>query len=186
MILNSFLYYVLFCSSVLIYGIGFHQVSVLCESPKKIILGAIKSFSCVIISYLFSYGINKTILIPLSIIELYPFIALLLFISISVFFEILIEITIKKNFAEFSVCFLSLLLALNEGITLLDGILICMGILTCFYALLPVLFAIDKKMSLIIPNNVLKRKSIIFLSMILIMLALYSFNISWLNTGVIK
>lgn len=186
MILNSFFYYILLCSAVLIYGIGFHQTSVLCESPKKVFLGAFKSISCVIISFLFSYGINRTILIPLSLIELYPFISLLIYVSISVFFEILIEITTKNNFSEFSISYLTLILAINEGVTILDGIIICVSILTCFYMLLPVLFAIEKRMSLIIPNNVLKRKSIIFLTMILIMLALYCFNISWLNNGVIK
>lgn len=186
MIFNSFAYYIIFCSSVLIYGIGFNRESVMCNAPRKVLFGAIKSYICVLLTYLISFLINKMILIPLSIIEIYPFITILIYIIISVFFELLIQITTKRITAEFSVSFLTIILALNEGITLVDGIFICLSCLTSFYLLIPILFALQRRFISASKVNIFKQKSLIFLSMVIIMLALYSFNISWLNVGVIK
>lgn len=186
MILNNFLYYILFCSSVLIYGIGFNRESVMCESPRPVLFTAIKSYACVIVTFLLTYGVNKSLLLPLGLIEIYPFFALLIFIAITVFFEILIQITTKRSSAEFAIAFLTVLLSLNEGTTIIDGVLICAGALTCFYILIPILYAVEKRILSTTTNNKFKLKSLIFLSMVIIMIALYSFNISWLNAGVIK
>lgn len=186
MILNSFVFYILFCSSVLIYGIGFNRESVMCDYPRPILFTAVKSYACVIISFLICFCINKSLLIPLGLIEVYPLFAILVYIILSVFFELLIQITTKKSSAEFAISFLTLLLALNEGITILDGVLICAGALTCFYVLIPILYAAEKRMLSSQRSTLFKRKSLIFLCMVIIMIALYSFNISWLNKGVIR
>lgn len=186
MILNSFLFYIFFCSSVLIYGIGFNRESVMCDSPKPVLFTAVKSYSCVLISFLICYGINQTLIIPLGLAEIYPLIALLVYVIISVFFELIIQITTKKSSSEFAVSFLTLILALNEGITLFDGLLICASSLTCFYILIPILYAAEKRMDSSSNSSKFKRKSLIFLCLVIIMISFYSFNISWLNPGVIK
>lgn len=186
MFLNSFFYYILFCSSVLIYGIGFNRESVMCNNPRKVLFNAVKSYVCVIISFIIMFFLNKALLIPLEIVEVFPFFALIIYITITVFLEILIQITTKKTSAEFAVSFLVLLLSVNEASTWLEGIFICAGCLTAFYVLIPILYALDKRMETSSANNMFKQKSLIFLSMIIIMIALYSFNISWLNSGVIK
>lgn len=186
MILNSFIYYILFCSSVLIYGIGFNRESVMCNYPRKVLFNAVKSYACVIISFLLSFFINKSLLIPLEIIEIYPFFSLIIYIAITVFFEIIIQVATKKSSAEFAVSFLILILSLNEASAVVEGIFICTGCLTAFYILIPILYALDKRMETSSANNMFKQKSLIFLSMVIIMIALYSFNISWLNSGVIK
>lgn len=186
MILNNFAFYILFCSAVLIYGIGFNRESSSGTPLKTVLFTALKSYACVVISYLASFGISAAILIPLGLSELFPFAALLIYVAVSVFFEILIQITAKNSAAEFAVSFLTLILALNEGISLADGLLICVGSLTCFYALLGILHAFEKRMNVSKRASPLKQKSLIFFVMIVIMIALYSFEISWLNAGVIK
>lgn len=186
MILNSLFYYILFCSSVLIYGIGFNRESVMCNSPRKILFSAIKTYACVIISFVLTFLINKSLLIPLNIVEIYPFFSLIIYIAITVFFEILIQITTKKTSSEFAVSFLTLLLSVNEAMSIPEGILICASCLTAFYILIPVLYALEKRMESSTTNDIFKQKSLIFLSMVIIMIALYSFKISWLNSGVIK
>ncbi|MCR5613278.1 hypothetical protein [Treponema sp.] len=186
MILNSFVYYILFCSSVLLYGIGFNRESVMCNYPKPVLFSAVKSYACVILTFALSFFINEALLIPLNIIELYPFFTLLIYITISVFFEIIIQVTTKRSSAEFAISFLTVLLALSEGLSIVEGILICSACLTSFYALIPVLYALDKRLKTSSNNAQFKQKCIILLGMVMIMIALYSFNISWLNSGVIK
>ena len=184
MFLNSFFYYILFCSSVLIYGIGFNRESVMCNNPRKVLFNAVKSYACVILSFIIMFFLNKALLIPLDIVEVFPFFALIVYIAMTVFLEVIIQITTKKTSAEFAVSFLVLLLSVNEASTWLEGIFICAGCL--FYVLIPILYALDKRMETSSANNMFKQKSLIFLSMVIIMIALYSFNISWLNSGVIK
>ncbi|MBR0154972.1 MAG: hypothetical protein IJM22_02750 [Treponema sp.] len=186
MLLNSFVYYIFFGSAVLIYGIGFNRESVMCNYPKQVLFSAIKSYGCVAITYLLTYCLSMNFLIPLKIVEIFPFIALLVYITVSVFFEILIQVTTRRTAAEFAVSFLTVILALNEGVALVDGILICFSVLTCFYILIPILYALEKRMLASTANNLFKQKCLIFLSMVIIMIAVYSFNISWLNVGVIK
>lgn len=186
MIINNFTFYILFCSSVLIYGIGFNRESVMCEYPKPVFFTAVKSYACVMISFLICYYLDMALIVPLGLAELYPLFALLVYVIISAFLEILIQITTKRTSAEFAVSFLTLILALNEGTTLGDGIIICVSSLTSFYLLIPILFAIEKRMIGSTTSSVFKRKCLIFLSMVVILIALYSFNISWLNAGVIK
>ncbi|MBR5934464.1 MAG: hypothetical protein IK002_10815 [Treponema sp.] len=186
MIINSFVYYIFFGSAVLLYGIGFNRESVMCNYPKQILFCSIKSYISVVITFLITFFLNSNFFIPLKIVEIYPFIALLIYITISVFLEILIQVTTKRTSAEFAVSFLTVILALNEGVLLIDGVLICISVLTCFYILIPVLFALEKRMQATNSNGLFKQKSLIFLCMVVIMIALYSFNISWLNSGVIK
>lgn len=186
MILNSFVFYILFCSSVLIYGIGFNRESVMCDNPRHVLFSAIKSYLCVILSFMLCFGLNSSLLLPLGIVEVYPLIAVLVYVIITVFLEIVIQIATKRTSSEFAVSYLTLILALNECTGFIDGILICAGCLTCFYILIPMLFAAEKRMKSSSTSSKFKRKSLIFLCMVVIMVAFYSFNISWMNTGVIK
>lgn len=186
MLLNSFIYYIFFCSSVLLYGIGFNRESVMCSKPGTVLFNVVKSYACVVISFVIIFFINKFLLIPLKLVEIYPFFALIVFIIISVFFELLIQITTKRSSSEFAISFLVLLLAVNEGVSVIDGILICTGALSSFYLLIPILYSLEKRMTFVKKESIFKQKCLVFLSMVILMLALYSINISWLNEGVIK
>ncbi len=186
MILNSFIFYIFFCSAVLIYGIGINRQTEASASGSNMILNAIKTYSCVVITVVITFLISKALLIPIGLAELFPLVSLLIFLSFSVFIEILINITAGRSVAEYAVSFLTILLSLNEGLTLVESIMISLGCLTSFYLLIPVLSAMLNRVETVRNLEELQKKTIVFFCMIVIMIALYSLNISWLNPGVIK
>lgn len=186
MILNSFLFYFIFASAVLIYGIGINSNAEVTYSRKNLLPVIIKSYVCVISTVVFSFLINKFLLLPVGLIELYPMFALLVFMALSVFIEILIQVTAKKSASEFAIAFLCVVLALNEGITLVDAIIIAFSCLTSFYLLIPFLYAILRRIDSVKNLDAYSQKCSMFFIMVVFILALYSLNISWFNMGLLR
>lgn len=183
-IVNAILFYSLFCSAVFIYGIGSLQAAETSLARKKIALPWIKSLCCVFASISLTYSFDQLLLIPTGLAELYPLAALLLFAATSVFFEIIFQLTSKKSSSEFAVSFLTVLLSLNEGESLLEAIVIGACCLASYYLLIPFLFTFTNKLSSSKNTDAFRQKTSVFLCMVILMMALFALNISWINAGV--
>ena len=85
MTMMNIFYYVFFSSVVFIYGIGIERTSILCLKRRSIVLKMIKMLICVTSTTSLTYLISSKILVPQELGELFPFIAILIFLSISVF-----------------------------------------------------------------------------------------------------
>ena len=131
------LHYFLFSSAVLIYGIGLNNATIFCDSISELKLYFVKSVFTVLISTVLSWIIIQQFLIPFRIVELYPLAALLVFMTISVFLETMIRITMRTVTSDFCFSFLIVLLALNESVNILDTILISLSSLPSLDAGLP-------------------------------------------------
>lgn len=183
-IINSFLFYALYCSAVLIYGVGLLQAAETSLSRKKIVLSAVKSTACSLITVSITFSISKLLLIPLGLNDLYPLAAILLWAAFSVFFEIMFQLTSKKPAAEFSVSFLAALLALSESSNLMGAIVICVCCLADYYVLIPLLYSFTSKITGVKNTDIFRQKISVFLGMIVLLLALFALNISWIHAGV--
>ena len=119
--------------------------------------------------------------------ELYPLAALLVFMTISVFLETMIRITMRTVTSDFCFSFLIVLLALNESVNILDTILISLSSLLSFFCLLPLLYAVKKKISILgISERHANKKSLLLIVLAVIIIIISAGNVSWLNPGVIK
>lgn len=183
---NMLLYYTVFSSAVLIYGIGLSRVVELPVSSFKTPLFYIKAMVSIISCSLLSYVVIKHILIPLGILEVFPFISFLIFIALNAFIEALIRITTGTSAVEFSVSFLIILLSITESASILDCVIICFS---CFLSLLTItpLCIIFKKR--FCSNGTKLSDSflsvfLIFLGCIVLLLSIW--DIGWLNKGVLK
>jgi Na+-translocating ferredoxin:NAD+ oxidoreductase RnfA subunit len=185
--INIFLYYILYASVVLFYGIGINRTTVISRSiTSTLALNIIKSLFSIISSTVLTWLIIEDLLVPLNLTELYPFIALLIFISLTVFIEILIRITTGINTSEFAISYLIILLSLNESSTLIDAIIIPLCCITSFVLILPVLYAVRMRIdSTRLRNDKTKKKSLIMISLAIIILTTAICNITWLNPGVL-
>lgn len=186
MLLSSFFYYMLFGSAVLVYGIGIYNETVQLQSLKGLFLKIVRTLVCTLLTVTVSYFVNTKLLFRLNLLELFPVVAVLMYISISSFVEILFRLTGNNNTAEFSIAYIIILLALNEGTTLLDTIIITLGSLASFYLLLPILYVFLNRIKTTYPKNNKKIYGAILLCLAILLLLIASFNISWLNPGVIK
>lgn len=127
-----FLYYLLFSSSVLIYGIGFNTAIILCDSISAQKLQFLKTILTLLVTTVATSAICTSFIVPLKLAPLYPLVCIVIFLGISIFFETMIRITTAKTTSNFSFSFLIILLALNESVNLLEAVLICLSSLLSF------------------------------------------------------
>ncbi|MBQ4015096.1 MAG: hypothetical protein II610_07620 [Treponema sp.] len=183
-IIDAIFFYTLHCSAVLVYGIGILQEAENSLSRKKIGSTAIKSLACSLVTVSLTFSINKLLLAPLGLSELYPLAALLLWAAFSSFFEIIAQLATKKSAAEFAVSYLAALIALNESPSLLGAIVIDICCIAGCYALIPVLYSFTSKMVSVKNADTFRQKISVFFCMMILLLALYALNISWIYAGV--
>ncbi len=182
----SALYYLFISSAVLVYGIGINDSIILCDSIHKAFLPIIKIFVTILSTVMLSWLLITKLLVPLNLAELYPLVALLVFIVISILLESLVRITSNRVTSEFCLSFPIVLLTLNEGISFSDILIISTSSFLSFVIILPVIYSIKKRINIVGNQEIHgNRKSLIMISLAILSLVLILCNISWLNPGVI-
>ncbi len=179
--LNTILFYLFSSSALLFYGIGANRTLMDSDSFSNRLVSFFKSCVVAAGTVSLSFIINKVLLIPLGLIEMYPFISIVLFIIISLFVEIFSSIGVRSTVTEFSVPFLSVLIALNEGITYAESMVISLTGVIVFYFMNIILWCLRGRIEVHYPDAGLKTISILLLSFAVIVIAVYGYNVSWFN-----
>lgn len=186
MILQSFFMYGIVCAVPLVYGIGLRKLLGTPKQPLYGIVAAAKSLCTVFITILLTRFFTVKLLAPYSLAVLYPFFALPLTLAFSLLFKQCIYLCCKIETAEFDIAFLSVILAVSEGFTLMHALIIgAVGTLS-FYILLPVLGAVRKRLEITRIHPAFNDTVMIIITLALITCGLYGWNLSWLNTGLFK
>lgn len=184
--IETLLYYTLFASSVLIYGVGINRIVEVGISKFSNILYYVKAIISILSTAMLTWLITHYILLPINLIEVFPLVAFLLFVCINTFIEALIRLTTGKATTEFVISYLIIILSVCESVTFLDTIIICVS---CFIAIL-LLFplSITFKKRLCSNGQLLDEKyySFFFIYLAVIIIILSVWDIGWLNTGVIQ
>ena len=179
-------YYTFFSSAVLFYGIGMNRCTLI-PSFTRTLSTLFKMLASIIATTVLSWFFIQKILVPLNFAELYPFVALLIFLGITIFFETIIRITSKIVTAEFNISYLIVILALNESTSIFDVMIISASCLLSFMCIIPIINAIKNRISLVGHISVHGNyKSLLLISLAILVVALAVGNISWLNSGVIQ
>ena len=184
--IDTFLYYTIFSSVVLIYGIGINRLAEFGNTQFNHILFSLKIILSIFGTVVLSWLVTKYVLAPIKLIELYPLMALLIFISLNAFLEALIRLTTGTSTTEFIISFLIVLLALSESTSIIDCIIICVSCLASILLLLPVIFTL--KARIICNGRKINERfySIFFMFLALLIIIISVWDIMWLNPGVIK
>ena len=183
MMLNNIWYY-LFCgSAVFIYGIGINRSILVSREPAHLLLDAVKLFLSVTATSLLTYLIVVNLLSPAKIVEIYPFMAVLIFSVISVFIEAIVRITAHTSLAEYTVSVLCILLAVNESSSLTECLLNSVLCVLSYYLSIPVLFSMRKRIELSNASDDFQNMSLLFFSIAILLVILLAWNVSWLNLG---
>ena len=77
------IYYIFFASSVILYGAGFNNLTIVCDSIHELKLSFAKVMFSILITCILSFQFMHFFLIPLRLVEFYPLIALIIFLIIS-------------------------------------------------------------------------------------------------------
>lgn len=185
-LIEILLFYILFSSAALIYGVGILPVLETSLSRGQLFLRALKMYCVVVVTVALTFLIKRFLLAPLELGDLYPLVALLIFVTFAVFFEIIVQLTARNTCAEFALPYLAIILALDEGNGLVGSIMASIAALTSYYVLIPVLRSLGGRIALFRKTDSYRQKIGILLCMLVLMFALYSLDSSWLNFAVGK
>lgn len=176
------IYYIFFASSVVLYGAGLNTSTILSDSLHGLFMPLAKVMFSILFSCILTWLIMSNLLVPLHILDFYPLVALLVFLIISTILETVVRITTSKVTAEFSFSYLIILLSLNESLNMPEVMIISVCSFFSFVVLIPVIYSLKKRIMLvgnIQPHG--NRKSMILISLAVIIAILAIGNISWLG-----
>ena len=183
---DTFAFYTLFCSAVLIYGVGINKIADFQNGAKQNITFFTKIVLSIFITTIISWGVISTVLVPLKLIELYPVVSLLIFVCINVFLEVIVRITIGRETSEFVVSYMIVIIALSESSTLINTILICISCFLSFILLWPFVTTFKNKLKSNGQRISETYYSFFFFFLAILILIISVFDVSWLNSGVIQ
>lgn len=186
MILQSFFMYGILCAVPLVYGIGLKKLLDTAKQPLYIIAAAVKSLCSVLITVFLTRFLTVKLLAPYSLAVLYPFFALPLILCFSHFFKQIIYVCCKLETEEFDIAFLSVILAVSEGFSLMHALIIGAVCTLSFYILLPVLGAVRRRLEITRIHPAFNDTVMIIITLALMTCGLYGWNLSWLNAGLFK
>lgn len=179
-------YYIFFSSAVILYGVGLNSATIICDSIHELALPVIKILTNILSTSVLAWLVLKYFLLPLNLAELYPFMALLIFFVVSVVIETLVRIITKKTASDFSLSFLIVLLALNESLNIADVALISCCSFISFLILIPLLYSVKKRIDIVGTFQVHgNKKSLVLVSIAIIVTVLAVGNVSWLNQRIL-
>ena len=183
--INTILYYVFFSSVVLVYGIGIQRSVTLSKKKHDLLLKAVKMLICVSSTSALSYMLVYWLLVPLDLAELYPFVVILFFLAISVFIEAIIRITAKISAVESGVAIIFIFIALTESTSFSECVFISVTAVISFFEIIPFIIAIGRRNDLNGRKQEYEKTGFLLVSIAIIMLMLLSWNVTWLNKGVL-
>ena len=178
------MYYIFFASAVVLYGAGLNSSTIVCDYKERLSLPLTKILFSIFFTTILTWLIIRQLLIPLSIVEFYPLVALLVYLIISVLFETVVRITTGKVTAEFGFSYLIILITLSESLRMSEVMLISVCSFISFVVLVPIVYAIKKRIDLV--GSIQEhgnRKSLVLVSLAVIVTLLAVGNVSWLHAG---
>lgn len=181
--INLMLYYILSSSVVFFYGVGLNRLLIIKKDSHSFFISILRTFlvtNCVVIV---SYAMSKFVLIPLNLSELFTFFVIFIFIGFSILFNLLLKIEPSDLTEDFVVPLLSIFISLNEGLSLFSCILITVSCIISFYTFLIMIFSYQKRFNLYSKSEGLKPFCLLLISFAIVIIALCSWNVSWLTAG---
>ncbi len=183
--LSTFLYYVCFASTALVYGIGLNRVADIDYYSDKKLIYFVKIVISIFISSVISEFFVSKLLVPLELVEIYPIICILVFGIINTLLEGIFRVSTGFSYTEFILSFIVVILSVSESHSIINTIVISGSCLISLGLVIPVVMAFRKR---IIDNDKNQEKylSRFFFLIAILILILSVFDITWLNPEVIQ
>lgn len=181
--ISIFFYFIFYSSAVLLYGVGIRHSVVSSKKNEFFFFRFLKAVLCISSTVSISWFLYISLLAPVQLDDLLFPIVLLCYLPINACFNYIFKTSLSKDLPEFTVSLLCVLLGLTNSVSYAHALLISLSSCVSYYFFIPVLFAIHKRLEYASPVQEFKSGSLIFISIAVIMLCLYSFHISWLPLG---
>jgi hypothetical protein len=184
--LSTFLYYSLFSSLVLIYGIGLNKIAEIGIVKFKEPIYYVKCSLTIVSSSVISWLITNYLLVPLTITELFPLVCFIVYACLSTFLFGIVRLTTGHSTSEFAVSYLLVLLSIQESSSLLFTLFISLSGLISMLIIIP--FSLTFRRRVCSNGRLLDESyySLYFIFLAILILLLSIWDIAWLNPGAIQ
>ncbi|MBQ5998357.1 MAG: hypothetical protein IJL70_02670 [Treponema sp.] len=180
---NSIFYYLFGCSVIFYYGIGLNRLLTLKKTYSSFLFNIIKSLIITLVPVTLSYFVMHFVLIPLKMVELFPFVTILILISVAIPVHMMIRTGTPDLTEDYALPFLSVILSLNEQTSLINGLVICICCISAFYLFLILIFAFRRRYRLYTSEDGFKPYTLLLISIAVVIIAFFGVNNSWLLHG---
>ncbi len=177
------LFYSLCSSSVLVYGIGVRQAFLNSGGSVRILSVGVKVTVTTVLSVCLLYPVSTFLMIPHGMADMLPFFCICAVVCVSKITDSLAGFI--KNFPAGEIIFSlgSVLLAMTEGVSFAENLLVAFSCCVSFLGLSFFLYAVRKRLEYTSAFSDFRGSPLILISMGLLVLVLYAWNISWWNYG---
>lgn len=176
-------YYIFAASLVLFYGAGINRLLPTKKTYLYIAKAISKNLLVTETTASLSYLVIKFILFPLNLYELYSFVAVIIFLPVAFGISIVMSADSNDITEDFVVPLLITFVALNEGVNILEILIIVLSCVASFYIFVLTVWAFHKRFSLYSSNTGIKSYCLILFSIAVVIVCLCSVNASWLAIG---
>lgn len=184
--ISIFFYFIFYSSAVLVYGAGIRHSVVSSKKSDALFFRILKTLLCIFSSVSICWFLYKTLLVPLHFDDLLFPLLMLCYLPVNACFNMVFKSSLQKSLPEFTVPLLCIILAITQSYTYAQALVIAFSSCISYYSFIPILFAIRKRLEYADPVQEFKTGSLIFISIAVIMISLFSFHISWLPLGGFK
>ncbi|MBR0032651.1 MAG: hypothetical protein IJP61_10255 [Treponema sp.] len=174
-------YYIASASAILFYGIGINRTVSLHEDYSSLRISFFKGLMTAASTTAVSYIVNSWLFSPTGLEEVFPVIVILIYIIFLLFVEIFVGIGIRPAGTEFAIPLLSVILGINEGITIGHAVVITCCCLCSFYIMLAIFHSVVERVKFYRNEQSMYIFCMLLLSLAAIILALCGWNASWIN-----
>lgn len=174
-------YYIASASAMLFYGIGINRTISLREDYSALRISFFKGLSTSASTCAVSYLVVAWLFSTTGLEELFPIVVILIYIIFLLFVEIFVGIGIRPAGAEFSIPLLSVILGINEGVTIGHAVVITCCCVSSFYIMLVIFHSVVGRVKFYRNEQSMYIFCMLLLSLAAIILALCGWNASWIN-----
>ncbi len=180
-------FFAIYCSSVFVYGLGIRQLVHNSEKINwKIIIQLLLTLIMISICILIINPIVEGILKPLHLKELIPFVVLLIVLPVDAVFGIFKHRFPNAKCSDLLITYPVLLLSFYESANLINTLTVAIPCVISYFIFLPILYSVRQRISLTTKSKNVNVNSLIFITIAVILCAIFAFDYSWLSIGVLK
>ncbi len=177
----SLLFYYLFCSSaVFIYGIGLKQSMMRSNSLHYFCTASIKTLLTIVISLPVVWAVSM-FFVKRGFAEVFPIILVFVVLFVSKIIDGITSLLKGTVSAGVLLPCAIMFLAINESMNLIEAFSIALGTYLSVFLLMPLLYAIRKRLLNSMPPRDFKYYAVAFFSAAMLFFAFFAYHCSWFN-----
>jgi Mg2+/Co2+ transporter CorB len=183
---NSLVYYLLYSSFIFVHGLCLEWVIFRSENIRELPLRFGKNLICVSSTSLLTSLVMRGVHGNTGFGDLMPFIAVLAFTVTALLCEALIRITAKRSAAELAMPLLCVIFAHSETRTLTMALFLSIFALLTFYLAVLLMYSFRKRLDTTKPSPYFAGPGLLFLSLAVLALIMFSLGTAWINPEVAR